>query len=129
MTSHAIIKTFGTAALIVASSISISYADTITVATYGGEWGDAIRDCFTDPFTKATGHTVIPEPGVAGVTLAKLRQQAGNPTIDVAWIDGGVSEMTAESDVLEVLTPNDIPNLNNIIPRVCTKIQIMIYTQ
>src|SRR5690606_34717244 len=75
-----------------------------------------IRDCLTEPYTKATGNTVTPEPGVAGVTLAKLKQQAGNPTIDVAWLDGGVSELAGQANVLEPLDPTAIPNLEKVIP-------------
>ena len=64
----------------------------LTVAFYGGEWGDAITACIVDPFVKTSGVKVTPEPGVSSVTLAKLKQQKGSPAIDVAWIDGGVSE-------------------------------------
>lgn len=94
-----------------------AYSANLTVATYGGEWGDAIRDCITAPFAKATGHTVTPEPGVSGVTLAKLKQQAGNPTIDVAWLDGGVSELAAEAGVVSNLDPAQIPGMRKIIPQ------------
>lgn len=105
-----------TAILIGALSIAgLSHAANITVATYGGEWGDAIRDCITQPFTKASGHTVTPEPGVSGVTLAKLKQQTDKPSIDVAWIDGGVSELASEAGVLDELDPAKIPGLSNVI--------------
>lgn len=104
------------AALAAISAASLAQSANLTVATYGGEWGDVIRDCITQPFTKATGHTVTPEPGVSGVTLAKLKQQSGNPTIDVAWIDGGVSELAAEAGVLDALDPARIPGLSKIIP-------------
>ena len=68
-------------------------ADGLTVAFYGGSWGEAIQKCMVDPFVKATGIKVTPEPGVSSVTIAKLRQQKGNPSIDVAWMDGGISEL------------------------------------
>jgi putative spermidine/putrescine transport system substrate-binding protein len=101
----------------VMAATQTSQAANLTVATYGGEWGDAIRDCITTPFTKASGNTVTPEPGVSGVTLSKLKQQAGNPTIDVAWLDGGVSELAAEAGVVASLEPAQIPGLNKIIPQ------------
>ena len=44
----------------------------ITVAWYGGNWGDAFRACVADPYTKATGVTVVPEVGTSTTTLAKL---------------------------------------------------------
>jgi len=99
-----------------AGAVSVSHAANITVATYGGEWGDTIRDCIQVPFEKATGHRVTPEPGVSAVTLAKLRQQTDNPSIDVAWLDGGVSELAAEAGVVAPLTEADIPGLANVIP-------------
>ena len=30
-------------------------------------------------------------------TLAKLQQQKGSPSIDVAWMDGGISEVAADA--------------------------------
>lgn len=103
--------------MVVMASAQSSYSANLTVATYGGEWGDAIRDCISTPFSKASGHTVTPEPGVSGVTLSKLKQQAANPTIDVAWLDGGVSELAAEAGVVENLDPAQIPGLRKVIPQ------------
>ncbi|MEZ0606101.1 ABC transporter substrate-binding protein [Paraburkholderia sp. IW21] len=96
-------------------SVRSAAADTITVATYGGEWGDAIRDCISQPFEKSTGNRVIPEPGVSGVTLAKLKQQAGNPTIDAAWLDGGISELAADAGLLADLDIASMPNLKDVV--------------
>jgi putative spermidine/putrescine transport system substrate-binding protein len=96
-------------------SVRSAVADTLTVATYGGEWGDAIRDCIAVPFEKTSGNKVIPEPGVSGVTLAKLKQQAGNPTIDVAWLDGGISELASDAGVLTSLEVASIPNLKDVV--------------
>ena len=56
----------------------------ITVAWYGGNWGDAFRACVAEPFTKATGIAVNAEIGTSTVTLAKLQQQKTAPTIDAA---------------------------------------------
>ncbi|MEO8345630.1 MAG: ABC transporter substrate-binding protein [Betaproteobacteria bacterium] len=88
----------------------------LTVAFYGGEWGDAIQNCIVDPFAKASGIKVTPDPGVSTVTFGKLRQQKGNPVIDVAWIDGGVSELAAADGLLATLTPKSVPNIGNMIP-------------
>jgi putative spermidine/putrescine transport system substrate-binding protein len=88
----------------------------LTVATYGGEWGDALQSCILEPFAKANNIKVTPEPGVSTVTLAKLRQQKGNPSIDVAWIDGGVSELAAADDLVATLTEKAVPGLANMIP-------------
>lgn len=87
----------------------------ITVAWYGGNWGDAFRTCVADPYTKATGVTVVPEVGTSTTTLAKLQQQKNAPTIDVAWMDGGISELAQQAGVLDTLDPAAIPNLKNVI--------------
>jgi putative spermidine/putrescine transport system substrate-binding protein len=88
----------------------------LTVAFYGGEWGDAIQSCIVDTFTKATGIKVTPDPGVSTVTLGKLRQQKGNPVDDVAWMDGGISELAADDGLTADLTEKSIPNVANMLP-------------
>lgn len=90
-------------------------AEALTVAVYGGEWGEAIQQCIINPFTKASGIAVTPEPGVSTVTVAKLKQQKGSPVIDVAWIDGGISELALADDVVGVIDPAKVPNVKNVI--------------
>ena len=92
-----------------------AHAQSLTAAVYGGEWGEAIQACILDPFTKATGTKVTPDPGVSTVTLSKLRQQKGSPVIDIAWIDGGVSELASADGLLEDLTPAAVPNMANML--------------
>jgi putative spermidine/putrescine transport system substrate-binding protein len=88
----------------------------LTAAFYGGEWGDAIQSCIVDTFTKATGIKVTPDPGVSTVTLGKLRQQKGNPVDDVAWMDGGISELAADDGLTSDLSAKSIPNIANMLP-------------
>lgn len=87
----------------------------ITVAWYGGNWGEAFRACVAEPYTKATGVAVVPEVGTSTTTLAKLQQQKASPTIDVAWMDGGISELAQRAGVLDGLDEAGIPNLKNVI--------------
>ena len=93
----------------------------ITVAWYGGNWGDAFRACVAEPFTKATGIAVNAEIGTSTVTLAKLQQQKAAPTIDAAWIDGGISELAFAAEVTDHLDPAAIPNLANVLPEAIYK--------
>jgi putative spermidine/putrescine transport system substrate-binding protein len=88
----------------------------ITVAWYGGNWGDAFNACVAQPFTKKTGIAVKPEIGTSTVTLSKLQQQKSAPTIDVAWMDGGISELALAADVTAPLDPAAISNLDLAIP-------------
>ncbi len=93
-----------------------AFAQALTVAFYGGEWGDAINACIVEPFKKSSGASVTVDPGVSSVTLGKLRQQKGSPIIDVAWMDGGVSEVAEADGVLEAVSPDKIKNIANMIP-------------
>jgi putative spermidine/putrescine transport system substrate-binding protein len=100
-----------------ASSAQAQTPGKLTVAWYGGNWGDAFKACVADPFTKATGVTVVPEIGTSTTTLAKLQQQKAAPTLDVAWLDGGISELAEAAGVLDTLDAQAIPNLANVVPQ------------
>lgn len=93
----------------------------ITVAWYGGNWGDAFRACVAEPFTKATGIAVNAEIGTSTVTLSKLQQQKAAPTIDVAWMDGGISELALAAEVTDNLDSAGVPNLANALPEAVYK--------
>lgn len=95
---------------------SAASAQSLTAAFYGGEWGEAIQACIVDPFTKASGIKVTPDPGVSTVTLGKMRQQKGNPAIDVAWIDGGVSELASADGLVDDITSAAVANMANMLP-------------
>jgi putative spermidine/putrescine transport system substrate-binding protein len=102
--------------LVVGGQSTSQAADGLTVAYYGGSWGETIQKCITDPFTKATGIKVTPEPGVSSVTIAKLRQEKGNPAIDIAWMDGGISELASAEGLVAAIDPKKVPNVANMIP-------------
>ena len=87
----------------------------LTVATYGGNWGEAQKACILDPFAKASGVQVVQETSVSTVTYNKLKQQKGNPSIDIAWIDGGISELAAADGVVAPIDPAKVPNIFGLI--------------
>jgi putative spermidine/putrescine transport system substrate-binding protein len=89
---------------------------TLSVAWYGGNWGEAFNSCVAQPFTKATGVQVIPEIGTSTVTLAKLQQQKASPTIDVAYMDGGISELAQAAGVLDNIDAKNVPAIANLVP-------------
>src|SRR5260370_36888757 len=89
---------------------------TLSVAWYGGNWGEAFKSCVAEPFTKATGIQVIPEVGTSTITLAKLQQQKASPTIDVAYMDGGISELAQAADVLDDIDAKNVPNIASLVP-------------
>ncbi|ARU87675.1 ABC transporter substrate-binding protein [Pseudomonas sp. M30-35] len=107
-----------TVALLLAGCISSPGAmaqQKLTVALYGGNWGEAFLSCVAEPFTRETGIAVAAEIGTSTTTLAKLQQQKDSPTIDVAWMDGGISELAYAAGVLADLDPTAIPNLRNVL--------------
>ena len=107
------------AAAITASPIFAQTAaapGTLSVAWYGGNWGEAFNSCVAQPFIKATGVQVIPEIGTSTVTLAKLQQQKASPTIDVAYMDGGISELAQAAGVLDNIDAKNVPAIANLVP-------------
>jgi len=108
-----------TAAILIASGLMshtvLAQEKSITVAWYGGNWGEAFRACVADPYTKATGVRVNADVGTSTTTLAKLQQQKSAPTIDVAYMDGGISELAQAAGVLDSLDPAGIPNMKNLL--------------
>lgn len=102
--------------LLVSTAIaSPAVAETLTVAVYGGQWGAAIEGCILEKFTAATGVTTVSEPGSSLVTMTKLKQQANDPTIDVAWMDGGISEMAHRDGLVATIQPSDISELDELV--------------
>ncbi|MBD9650309.1 ABC transporter substrate-binding protein [Ensifer sp. ENS09] len=92
------------------TGLAQSAPQSITVAYYGGNWGEAFDACVAQPFTKATGIRVVAEIGNSTTTLSKLQQQTGNAVIDVAYMDGGISEI---AEAAGVLAPIDLATLSN----------------
>jgi putative spermidine/putrescine transport system substrate-binding protein len=66
-----------------------SAAGQVVARNPGGEYGDAMRKAYYEPFTKATGIEVLGVPASAGKLLAMV--EAGNVEIDV----GDITELTA----------------------------------
>jgi putative spermidine/putrescine transport system substrate-binding protein len=82
----------------------------LTVTTYSA-WAREMQACLLDPFTKATGVTVVAEPGTSAINLTKVIQEKADPAHDVVWIDSGVSEEAWSDGVADPLDPKTIPNI------------------
>jgi putative spermidine/putrescine transport system substrate-binding protein len=93
----------------------------ITVAYYGGNWGEAFDACVAQPFSKATGIKVVAEIGNSTTTLSKLQQQSGDAVIDVAYMDGGISEIAEEAGVLEPIDLSTLANAGALQPQAAYK--------
>jgi putative spermidine/putrescine transport system substrate-binding protein len=113
-------KTFTRCVVIVTTTLVITLAsramaEQIAVTTYG-VWSKEMNSCWLDPFTKATGITVIADPGASGPNLAKLVEEKDSPAHDAAWIDSGVSEEAYEKGVIDTIDPKMVPNIANLAP-------------
>ncbi|SHM79308.1 putative spermidine/putrescine transport system substrate-binding protein [Roseovarius litoreus] len=89
--------------------------ESLNVSAYGGSWGDALQACIFTPFEEATGIDVVVEPSASSVTLSKLQAEASSPIMDVAWMDGGVSELARDSGVVAPIDPSLAPGLAGVI--------------
>ncbi|QFT99912.1 Spermidine/putrescine-binding periplasmic protein precursor (plasmid) [Roseovarius sp. THAF8] len=89
-------------------------AESLNVSAYGGSWGDALSACVFKPFEEETGISVVLEPSASTVTLSKLQAEASAPVTDVAWMDGGVSELARDSGVVQAINPDQAPALENV---------------
>jgi putative spermidine/putrescine transport system substrate-binding protein len=105
----------------------VSAQQRLTVATYGGNWGEAQKACILDPFAKASGVQVVQETSVSTITYNKLKQQKGNPSIDIAWIDGGISELAAADGVVAAIDPAKVANVSGLIDEAVYKKDGKIY--
>ncbi|HTS94232.1 MAG TPA: ABC transporter substrate-binding protein [Stellaceae bacterium] len=86
----------------------------IVVTIYSGVWGTSQTACILEPFSKATGITVVPEQAISSVAITKIKQQGANPDIDVTWLDGGPSEQALAEGIIDFIDPAAIPNMSNL---------------
>lgn len=84
-----------------------------TIATYGGSYGDSIRERIIKPFEEKYDVKIREEMAVSNVTLGKLMQ--GGSDIDVAFMDGGVSEHAESMSVLEPIDTSKLSNADSLI--------------
>jgi len=82
---------------------------------YGGVWADSIRAAFLQPFGKKSGVELKIEEGISGVTLAKLRQQKGDPQFDVVWMDRVVSDQAIREDLIEPISLDTLSNRVDVV--------------
>jgi putative spermidine/putrescine transport system substrate-binding protein len=93
----------------------------LTIAIPGANWGEAFETCVVKPISEAAGFSYRVELGNSTTSFSKLQQQRDNPVIDVAWMDGGISEMAQAAGVVEALDPARVPNLANLLPQAVAK--------
>ena len=87
--------------------------------TWGGQWGDAMRDNVDAAFTKATGIKVVQDRGASPAQrITKLKVSRRNPVADVFQLADGLVPLAIRQGVAEKINRDSprMPNLRNMIP-------------
>ncbi|HJU24296.1 MAG TPA: ABC transporter substrate-binding protein [Casimicrobiaceae bacterium] len=93
--------------------------DHIVVMTWGGQWGDAMRDNVDAAYEKATGIKVIQERGASPAErITKIKVSEPNPTADCFQLADGLVPLAIKQGVCEKIDRNSprMPNLRDMIP-------------
>ena len=92
-------------------------ARNLTVAIYEGPWGEAINGCIVEPFARSTGVSVTTERRMSVDVLTRLRSQRALPAIDIAWMDGGISELASAEGLLAPISDRTVPGVAGMTPQ------------
>ena len=91
----------------------------IVVMTWGGQWGDAMRDNVDAAFEKAYGIKVVQDRGASPADrITKLKVSQGNPVADCFQLADGLVPLAVRQGVAEKINRDSprMPNLRNMIP-------------
>lgn len=84
----------------------------ITVATWGGFWGDATKKHLAEPFERATGIKVNLIHGNSYTNFQKVIAQRSNPRIDLVMLGVETGYDGFQRGVFEAIDPNLLPSLH-----------------
>ena len=88
----------------------------LVYGNYGGDYGQDIKKCFFEPYTKKTGIALTEEVGQNPDRFAKMRLQRDNPKSDIQnFMDRFLIQATVEG-LLETLNPANFKNLKDVYP-------------
>jgi spermidine/putrescine-binding protein len=93
--------------------------DHIVVMTWGGRWGDAMRDNVDAAFEKAYGIKVVQDRDGSPVQrITKIKVSQGNPVADCFQLADGLVPLAIKQGVAEKINRDSprMPNLRNMIP-------------
>lgn len=96
-----------------------SPVETLRVHVWGGAWGDAVKASVGDAFEQEFGVKVEYVHGGSSEALARMRSEAGNPTLDVVyWTPQAAVAIAAETGELVPLQEvrDQIPNIGELHP-------------
>lgn len=88
----------------------------LTITIFGGSWGDAIKEHIIKPFEKEHGVKVNVVEGTSTVTFSKLKQERNAPTIDIALMDSGISELAYQEGFVDEIDVSKLSNAKDLVP-------------
>ncbi|MCC6470842.1 MAG: extracellular solute-binding protein [Alphaproteobacteria bacterium] len=101
-------------ARVAGSTQAFAKPDQVVCMTWGGQWGDAMRDNVDAAYTKATGIKVLQDRGSSPVErITKLKVSLANQTVDLVQIHDGLVPLAIKQGVLEKIN-KDSPRLNHV---------------
>jgi putative spermidine/putrescine transport system substrate-binding protein len=97
-------------------------ADSLSIGGLsGGIWAESFRNAIIKPFGEQFGVDMKSEEGISAVTLAKVREQKGNPQFDIVFIDRGVSDLGIRDGLFEPVSPTPLTAVPGVTPEAFIK--------
>ena len=91
------------AAIVAGVAVPANAADELVIATFGGSFAEDTKTCHVAAFEAATGAEAILTLGSSVDTAAKIRATAGDPEIDVAYMDISIAKQIKNEGLLETV--------------------------
>jgi putative spermidine/putrescine transport system substrate-binding protein len=88
--------------------------ETVSFASYGGAYQEALRKALLDPIEKEQGMKVVEYTLAQGINDIRTRVKGGANDLDVAELYGGQCQQAADEGLLVALDYSMIPNASGI---------------
>ncbi len=112
-----LMATAAIAAVSAAAAGPASAQDELVIATFGGSFGEDTEACHVKLFEETTGAEAIITLGSSVDIAAKVRATAGDPEIDVAYMDASIAKQIRNEGLLETLDFSTLSNFADIAPQ------------
>lgn len=103
-----------TAGLVAAQGAPLLAQETLTIATFGGSFLDAVEKCHIPPFTEETGADVQTVLGNSVQHAASVRAMGDNSDYDVVYIDDSAAMQLKVEDLTHSLDTSALSNAGDL---------------
>lgn len=104
-----------TAAVAAIGPISAASAQELVLGAFGGSFADNVNTCYVQPFTEATGASVLLKPASSAQHAASVRATAGESDMDVVFADDAFAVQMANEGLLVPLDRAKLANAPDIL--------------